>query len=172
MSLIVFSVLVYIVRSVEEESQSLLISALFLLLFASYIYYFHRVFMKIFNYYLNITILTNYRLIQLQKTVFFQNNKDTIDLHKIQDLRKDQNGLLSTLFDYGSLTIEVSAIHETKCVHYIPSPEAWFQMLNEAKRKYIDRRREKKIDIEKPGYQRSVPMDQQNLTHGKLLHIL
>lgn len=144
-SLIIFPMVIYTLKSFITEPDSLVFPALFLLLFAGYTYYFHRFFLKLFNYYLGITILTNFRIIQLQKTVFFINNKDTIDLHKIQDLKKDQNGLLSTLFNYGTLVVEVSAIHETKCLRYIPYPEKWFQALNEAKRIYIDKRREKKI---------------------------
>ncbi|MDP4007791.1 MAG: hypothetical protein Q8P68_01215 [Candidatus Peregrinibacteria bacterium] len=147
-SLIVFPMIVYALESMEVEEGSILTSAIFLFLFITYAYYFHKFFLKIFNYYLSVIILTNFRIIQLKKSVFLYNSKDTIDLHKIQDLRKDQNGLLSTLFDYGTVTIEVSAIHETKQLKYIPRPEQCFQVLNKAKRKYIDKRREKKVSID------------------------
>lgn len=147
-SLTLLPMIVYAIKSMEVESGTSLTSAIFLFLFFVYAYYFHRFFLRIFNYYLSVIVLTNFRIIQLKKSVFLHNSKDTIDLYKIQDLKKDQNGLLSTLFDYGTVTIEVSAIHETKKLKYIPRPEEWFQVLNEAKRKYIDRRRDKKVGDE------------------------
>lgn len=143
-SLIIFPMMIYTLKSFATEPGSIVFSALFLLLFMIYTYYLHRFFLRLLNYYLCITIMTNFRIISLHKTVFFIDTKDTIDLHKIQDLKKDQNGLLSTLFNYGTLVIEISAIHETKRIMCIPHPEQWFQALNEAKRIYIDKRREKK----------------------------
>ncbi|MBT6068420.1 hypothetical protein HOG48_01560 [Candidatus Peregrinibacteria bacterium] len=111
--------------------------------FSAYMYYLHRFFNKLLNYYLHVVILTNYRVIEVIKTVYFCNNKDTIDLHKIQDLKKDQDGLFCTIFNYGTLVVEVSAIHETKRVRYLPNPDKWFQTLNKVKRSYIERRRAK-----------------------------
>ncbi len=136
-----FPAIVYGLKAISPGAPSLLMQALFLALFVGYTYFFHFFFNKILNYYLNIVILTNYRVIILQKTVFFCNNKDTIDLYKIQDLKKEQDGLLCTILDYGSVVIEVSAIHETKTIHHIPNPEKWFKVLNKAKRQYIEKRR-------------------------------
>mgnify|MGYP001578027641 CR=1 FL=1 len=122
------------------ESGSLLNRILLLFLFAGYTYSFHRFFNIIFNYYLQVTILTSFRVILVKKTIFFSNNKDTVDLHKIQDLKISQDGFFSTLLDYGTLTLELSAIHETKVVSYLPRPDEWFRIINSAKRDYIEKR--------------------------------
>lgn len=143
-----FAMVVHATQNLIEPG-SLTYQALFLVLFGGYTYYFHRFFNKVFNYYLHTVILTNFRIIEVRKTVFFCNNKDTIDLHKIQDLKKGQDGFLCTLFDYGTLAIELSASHETKNIKMLPNPDKWFETMNNMKRSYIDHRRQRRAKDEK-----------------------
>ena len=68
--------------------------------------------------------------------------------------------------------IEVSAIHETKCAHYIPNPEKWFQMLNFAKRNYIEKRRDK-IKLKAKEELSEVDIEsQRHKLHGKVASTL
>ncbi len=52
----------------------------------------HVFFLRILNYYLDIVIITNYRVIDLKKSLFIHDEKEIIDLHEIQDTQKNANG--------------------------------------------------------------------------------
>lgn len=104
-------------------------------------YYFHYFFIRIFNYYLQILIITNFRIIHLDQTLYFHRNRDSIDLPEIQDIEIQQNGLLKTLLNYGELIITLSSAHASKTIYCIPNPEYHFRKINKTKREYITLRR-------------------------------
>lgn len=155
---ILFSVLFYI------KGNSLTISnpgyKIFILAaFAVALYFFHRFFIELLNYYLTIVIITNYRVIDLKKTIILQDYKDVIDLHEIQDIQKIQNGILKNILDYGTIKIALAGVPDTRILPYIPKPDRYFRRINKAKRDYILKRRyEKKADLDRTyGQQRAQP---------------
>lgn len=114
-------------------------------------YYFHRFFLRCFTYYLQILIITNFRVIQLDQTLFFKHNRDSIDLPEIQDIVIQRRGLFQTVLNYGELTITLSSAHATKVLSRIPNPEYYFRKINKTKREYITSRRVQKAVIEEKG---------------------
>lgn len=103
-------------------------------------YLLHRFFIRLFNFYLQIFIITNYRIVDIDKTVFFRDNRDAIDLPEIQDMKMKQNGLIPTLLEYGELHILLSSVSEPKCFYFIPNPAYHFSKINKTKREYILKR--------------------------------
>lgn len=122
-------------------------------------FYIHRFFLKIIRYFLEIVIVTNYRIIVLNKSLYLRDSKDATDLPKIQDLKKHQNGILRNLFRFGDIEVTLSATSTTKYLRHIPNPDYHFRKINLLKREYIKER----IGYKKPRKQQ--PIQQENLRH-------
>lgn len=104
----------------------------------------HKCFNRFFNYYIQILIVTNFRVIQLDHTLYFNKDRDSIDLPEIQDITTHQSGIIKTLLNYGELIITLSSVHSSKTLRYVPHPEYHFRKINKTKREYITFRRESK----------------------------
>lgn len=110
-------------------------------------YYFHRFFVRLFNYYLQTIIVTNFRVVCLEMTLYFNNVRDSIDLHEIQNVIIQQEGILKTLLNFGEITVTMSSSsNATKVLHYVPNPEYYFRKINKSKREYISARRQVKVN--------------------------
>lgn len=107
-------------------------------------YYLHRCFISFLNYYLQIVIITNLRVVYLDQTLYFHRNRDSLDLHEIQDVVLHQDGIIKTLLNYGEITITLSSAHASKTFTCIPNPEYYFRKINKTKREYIIARRMEK----------------------------
>lgn len=106
-------------------------------LFVVLSFLFHRLFLRIFNYYLDIFIVTNIRLVDLDKTVFFKDNRDAIDIKEIQDCEMKRSGILQTILNYGEIRILLSSVTEPIVMKNMPNPEYHFRKINKTKREYI-----------------------------------
>lgn len=100
-------------------------------------YFLHMCFLRFFNFYLQTFIITNYRVVQLDQTLYFVRNRDSIDLREIQDIEIHQKGIMPTICNYGELIITLSSAHATKHVYFMPNPEYFFRKINKTKREYI-----------------------------------
>lgn len=107
-------------------------------------FYVHAFFLRIFNYYIQTMIITNFRVIHLEQTLFFTRNRDSIDIREIQDIVIQQKGILKTLLNYGEIIITLSSAHATKMLYYVPNPEYHFSKINKTKREYISKRQDEK----------------------------
>lgn len=107
-------------------------------------YLHHRIFIRLFNYYLQIMIVTNFRIIEMDKTVFFNDSRDTLDVKEIQDMVMKKSGLLCTLLDYGDIEIHLSSVTEPRVITYVPNPEYHFRKIHKTKRAYISGRQQEK----------------------------
>ena len=114
-------------------------------------YLFHRFFDKIFNYYIQVLVFTNFRIVILDQTLFFYSQRDSIDLNQIQDVGVQRGGIIKTILNYGELTITLSTVHATKILPFVPNPEYFFRKINKIKREYITQRRIDKTVSQIPG---------------------
>lgn len=108
-------------------------------------YALHYFFLRILVYYLQILIITNFRVIQLDQTVYFSRARDSLDIAEIQNIEIHQKGVMKTLLGYGELVITLSSAHATKVFRYVPNPEYHFRKINKTKREYITSRRASKV---------------------------
>jgi len=109
--------------------------ALFSIIF--YTWHFHYVFVKIFNYFLRTLIITNMRVVDLDKTLFFRHNLDSTDLHEMKDVTMSQEGILKTILNYGEITVIRGNELVLKTHYCIPNPNYHFRKINQAKREYL-----------------------------------
>lgn len=121
----------------------LLLAAFFLTMTVAH----HGFFLRFLQYYLEIVILTNYRVIDLKKSVFIHDDKEMVDLHEIQDIKKSQDGIWANLFNYGDIVITTASTTSSMSLQDLPHPDYYLNRINEGKRHYIlDRRRQKSLE--------------------------
>lgn len=95
--------------------------------------YTHWFFLKIFGYFLTICILSNHRLLALSKTVYTHDLKETADLKMIQDVKKEQNGIIRNFLRYGNLIITLSSSSAIMILRDVPNVEFHFRSLMRTK---------------------------------------
>lgn len=93
----------------------------------------HHQFLKIFHYHLDTVILTNVRLVILDKSVYLRDSRDSVDILKIQDVNKKQNGIFPRLFDYGTLVITLAGSDTMITIELVPTPDHYFKRINKIK---------------------------------------
>lgn len=105
--------------------------------------YLHKIFAKIFSYFLNIVAFTNTRVIEHKKTLFLEDTHEYLDVIKIQDVRKYQNGFLENFLQYGGLLIVLSSSQSTKPLNHVPNVNFHFRCLARLKKDafFMDRGR-------------------------------
>lgn len=134
----------------EQEAFLSVLLILTAILTTFYINYF---FIKLINYFLEVLVVTNYRIIELRKTLYINHDRDAIDLSKMQDVIKKQNGLIKNILNYGEIIITLSGASINKTLKYTPNPEYFFRKIYDLKREYIVKRssgkREQGLDLPK-----------------------
>lgn len=100
-------------------------------------YFIHRIYVSIFGYYLKITIVTNQRIIELDKTLILRDSRDAVDLLQVQDTVMEQNGFFHTVLNYGDITISMPAVNVEKRLKCLPNPDYYFRKINASRRQAL-----------------------------------
>lgn len=106
---------------------------LFLICFVLGNFYLHRFFVRLLNHFINIGIITDRRIIDHKKTVFLTDTIDSIDMAQIQNIEKIEEGLLSTILDFGDIKIYLSASDAVKTFYAVPNAKFHFRCINRQK---------------------------------------
>ncbi len=114
------------------------------LVIISAIFVINTFFLQLFNFYFNVIIVTDYRIIVARKTVFLTNDNDAIDLTKIQDIGVVAHGVFRNYLNYGALIITLSTAAPPVVISSVPNPHYYLEQMNRVKRKHILRRQEVK----------------------------
>lgn len=99
--------------------------------------WFHLLFVKLFAYFFNFIIVTDSRIIEVTKTAFVYDERETIDLPKVQDIKTEKNGFWPVVFHYGDLELMLSNTENPKMLHYIPHPSHAQERITQIKRTHI-----------------------------------
>ncbi len=98
----------------------------------------HFQFSRIFYYYLHTVVFTNLRLVIVDKSIFFRDSRESIDVSKIQEVIKKQNGLLPTILNYGFLEVTLSGSETPVVIDLVPTPDHYFKRMVKAKQDMED----------------------------------
>jgi hypothetical protein len=90
----------------------------------------HRFFLKMIEYFMKTVIITNYRVVDVNQTAFLHDDKQSIVMKRMQDIQKQQNGIISSLLNYGNIVIIIS-FADPKVIRMAPSPDYHFRLLNQ-----------------------------------------
>lgn len=77
-------------------------------------------------------IVTNERVIQFVRTGLFSKRRKTINLRGIEDVSYRQNGIIQTLFGYGSMRLATIGDETTYRFSIVDQPEKQTKIINEA----------------------------------------
>ena len=74
------------------------------------------------DYYLDIWIITNDRIIDMEQFGLFSKTVSEIDLFRIQDVTTDVHGIFATFFNYGTVTITTASTNTNLVFRNISDP--------------------------------------------------
>lgn len=106
---------------------------LFLTFFVIGNFYIHKFFLRLMNHFVNIGIITDRRVIDHKKTIFFMDTIDSIDMAQIQNIEKIEEGVLSTILDFGDIKIFLSASDAVKTFCNVPNAKFHFRCISRQK---------------------------------------
>jgi hypothetical protein len=74
------------------------------------------------DYYLDVWIVTNERIINIEQKGFFNRNISELKLIKIQDVTSEINGFIPTVLNYGNICVQTAGEVERFTFQQIPNP--------------------------------------------------
>ena len=74
------------------------------------------------DYYLDIWIVTNRRIINVEQNGLFNRKTSELELEKIQDVATDVKGIIPTFFNYGDIQVQTAGEQEKFLFHNIANP--------------------------------------------------
>lgn len=95
--------------------------------------YIHRFFMKLLNHYLSVSIITDRRIIDHQKTLFLTDTMDAVDMAQIQNIERIGEGLLPNLLRYGDIKIYLSSSAAFRTLACVPNDKFHFRCITRQK---------------------------------------
>lgn len=97
--------------------------ALFLSIYSAIILIAWIVFFIIWtNYYLDVLLVTDERIIDVEQKGFFRREVSTVRLDRIEDITVNVNGVLATFLDYGTIRIQSAAEAREFIIRDVPEP--------------------------------------------------
>jgi len=96
--------------------------------------YLHKIFLRFFAYFLNIVVFTDSRVIVHNKTLFMKDSHEVLDVTKIQDVKKTQDGIFGNFLQYGELVITLASDKAVRPIPYVPNVNFHFRCLSRIKR--------------------------------------
>lgn len=123
---------------VLSEFQIIFLYSIFAFLaIISTVFILNTFFLHLFNYYFNVVIVTDNRIIVCRKTVYLINDNEAIDLTKIQDIGVVAHGFYRNYLNYGALVITLSTAAPPIFISRAPNPHYILEQLNRVKRAHI-----------------------------------
>lgn len=95
----------------------------------------HLACIRILNYFLQVILVTNYRLLSLNSSTVLQRETKMIDFLNVQDIECIQKGIVQRVLNYGTITIHNAAGDELFIFEFVPRPTKFYNRLNHIYRK-------------------------------------
>jgi len=97
------------------------------------------------NYYLDLLIITNLRLIDVEQLALFSRDVTSAPLANLEDVKIEVKGILATLIGYGNLHIQTAAAEKEVVMRGVKNPTEVKEMImrlhHEAVRGNLDKGR-------------------------------
>lgn len=74
------------------------------------------------NYYLDVLIITDKRIVDIEQKGFFSREVATVRLENIEDITVSVSGVLATFIDFGTLRIQTAAESREFIIRHVPKP--------------------------------------------------
>ncbi|MFH1284118.1 MAG: hypothetical protein ABIH78_00825 [Candidatus Peregrinibacteria bacterium] len=119
--------------------------------------YYNRFFLKMLNYFTNVGIITDMRIIDHQKTLYFTDNIDSIYMTQIQNLEMKTEGVLPSIFKFGDIMVYLAASDMVKTFHGVPNAKFHFRVISRQKESRQNMLRTQGTPFQMP--QKSIPWE-------------
>lgn len=104
-----FSIIVGLYRRIGSEFPVVQASQLLIFAYSAYYFFVASYFLVMWlDYYFDITIVTNERIIDINQVGLFNRSVSELYLTQVQDVSGAQKGLLQNMFHYGDVTIQTA----------------------------------------------------------------
>ncbi|MCS7093109.1 MAG: hypothetical protein NZL96_01590 [Patescibacteria group bacterium] len=94
------------------------------------VYIFTYVWINLINWYFNVGILTNKRLVDIDFNGFLYREISTAHLENIEDMTIKSGGYFGSFFDYGSIYIQTAGVENYIEFHDVPYPSFVISTIN------------------------------------------
>lgn len=111
-----------------------------LLLFLAFLVEINIFFCSLASWLLTIVILTDHRVIEVIKSLFIHDEKEVVDLKKVQDIQMRKIGLIRNFLDMGRIHLTLSNIGDSKTIRHVPHVSFWTQKFNKVKLKALTKK--------------------------------
>jgi len=102
----------------SELAQALFVIGVSTLALVIWLLYFN----SLIDYYLDVWIITNERIIIMEQKGLFSRTSAELKLYRIQDVKAEIHGVLSTVLDYGEITVQTAGEEAHFEFKQIPKP--------------------------------------------------
>ncbi len=90
-------------------------------------------FMKWTDYYYDIWVITNWRIVDIDQVGLFKRNVATIlTLDHIQDVESQTQSVMGTFLNFGNVQVQTAAAHREFIIQDVPDPTSVVQIIREA----------------------------------------
>lgn len=97
-------------------------------------------FSEFMDYYLDISIITNDRILDIEQKGLFGRSISELDLTRVQDVHSEIKGIVPTLLNYGVVEVQTAATEENFIFEQVPHPHLVRQRILEMAA--LDRKKE------------------------------
>lgn len=91
------------------------------------------------NYYLDILVITNKRIIDIEQIGLFSRNVAEMRLDSLEDMRVEVAGILPTVLQFGDLHLQTAGSEKEFIVHDIPRPLQIKNLIADQYNKYVEK---------------------------------
>lgn len=117
-------------------------SALLIMLTSLYYLFIWVIAFTVFiDYYLDIWIVTNHRIVDIEQKGLFNHVVSEQSLERVQDVSSSVKGLFPTFLDYGLVLIQSAAAQNLFHFKQVPEPEAVSRRINQLAQEYRTKHR-------------------------------
>lgn len=91
------------------------------------------------TYYLDVLVVTDKRIFDINQQGFFHRESGSFRIDRIQNITVDQEGIIQTLLNFGTIRIETAGENEDFIAPYITDPYAIKKFINELQDRVLER---------------------------------
>lgn len=91
------------------------------------------------TYYLDVLVITDKRIFDINQQGFFHRESGSFRIDRIQNITVDQEGIIQTLLNFGTIKIETAGENEDFMAEYITDPYAIKKFINELQDRALER---------------------------------
>ncbi|MFA5821337.1 MAG: hypothetical protein WC873_04565 [Candidatus Gracilibacteria bacterium] len=95
--------------------------------------YMHRFFLRMLNHFVNVGIITDIRVIDHEKTLFFHDTVEAVDMAQIQNIERLSEGFFANILKYGDIKIFLNASDAILTFKRIPNAKYIFRCISREK---------------------------------------